>query len=637
MSRSPGEGFPARLDASPQQARDLLTARLNVVINKFADRDDLLLFCLWRDREEGEAPAWFDPTAGHVTINARVGLQGAAPREVNPLTRAGRRRHPEIVGLLAHEAAHAHSTAMSGEAQEFRDQVRAEDPVLLEVMTLLEEPRVEYRQVQRRPHDRHYLRAQSVMIDLAPFSVDADVPGLGRWPAASVALLVYGRADAGILTPYDAEHVRPALVDALGEQDFERLREVQSRAVCIEDGDLEGLLGCAREWLEVVGRPDRDMGVEDMLASLFGCSGGDAKPSSEAVAADTCEEDEWALSPGEETAASEADGGEAQDVLSGLGEGLKSLTVEVATEIADDVAAQDAAGAAQAAGQQNAEDRDAEARSQARQEMVAASVFDPDRGGSAPMLLSSRPPTSTERRLAREVGRALKRAQFRDRAITRHTSMAPPGRLNGRDAMLGEAQRSVGGLVTARPFHSKRARHAPEPPITLGVLADYSGSMRWGAKPLASVTWVFAHAMTYVTGTMASALFAEKVVPLNRPGELPSSVQEYEAQGGWENFGRAYDAINGALNLTRGQGVRVLVVLSDGLFVNQNAANARDEALVALRRAGVIVLWVGLPDRTDFPDNATPVPLPPSVRADVSGALVEAITTSVTDALRTLR
>lgn len=643
MSSDPStKSSPPEVDAATLRARTRLTTRLNTVINRFAARDDLLLFCLWRAAQDGEAPAWYDSTSRQVTLNAHVGLRGALPQQVNPLTRAGRRKHPEIIGLLAHEASHAHSTDMSDQAMELRSRVQAEDPLLLEVMTLLEEPRVEYRQVQRRPHDRYYLRAQSVMIDLAPFTVDADVaPELGRWRAASVTLLIYGRVDAGILTSYDAEHVRPALVEALGEEDFERLREIQRQAMRVEDGDLDGLLRRSRDWLEVVGRPGTGVGPEELLAllvALFGCHGvGDSDGGA------------WANTPSEETAAvapvdpqeaggdaGEGEGGDGPGVLSGIGAGLRDLSYEVATEVADGAAAEEAAETARAASKKSTKDRKDEAKKIARQEKVAASVFDPDKE-PAPALKDTRPPTTQERRLARQVGRALKQAQFRDRTVTKHASMTPPGRLNGRDAMLGEAQRSMGNLVTARPFHSKRKRHALEPPITLGVLADHSGSMGWASEALASVSWVFAHSMSYVTGTMASALFGAKVVSLTRPGQFPPRVQEYAANASWENFGRAYDAINGALHLTRGTGVRLLVVLSDGHFVNEDAIEARGVALRELARARVIVLWVGAPLSTQFPEDAIPVPIPMAQLASGNPELLtEIITNALTEALRRL-
>lgn len=612
---SPPLGREEALEQEELRARTTLTVRLNKVVNRFADRDDLLLYCLWRAPHPGEAPAWFDPRAKEITLNARIGLQGADPKAVNPLTRAGRRKHPEIVGLLAHEAAHTHSTDMSEGAIEFRKRVHAEDPLLLEVFTLLEEPRIEFRQVQRRPHDRYYLRAQSVMIDLAPFTVEAEREGgeeLDRWRSAMAALLVYGRVDAGILTSYDAEHVKPYLLNALGEDDFGALREVQGRALRLADGDLDGLLACSREWLGIVGRPGHEIALEallELLAALFGCSGsGDGESG---------DSEGWANDAASEAASAECSGdaggdGESQEsggeVLSGIGAALKSLSDEVATEVADEAEAQEAEEAAHAAGKEKARETIAEAKETARQEKVAASVFDPDRG-DLPALKGTRAPTSGERRMAREVGRTLQRAQFRDRTTTKYASVTPPGRLNGRDAMLGAAQKAQGNPVTARPFHSKRSRYAPEPPITLGLLADFSGSMGWASEALASVAWVFSHAMAHVSGTMASALFAEQVVPLTRPGERPPQVQEYAANGGWENFGRAYDAINGALNLTRGKGVRLLLVLSDGHFVNAAARKAQSEALRDLKRAGVIVLWAGIPLLTDFPEEAIPVQL----------------------------
>lgn len=636
-SDGPPQSAPASAeDAGPEElrARTVLTTRLNKVINRFAERDDLILYCLWRPPSDGEAPAWFDPRAREITLNAHVGLRGAQPKAVNPLTRAGRRRHPEIIGLLAHEASHAHSTDMSEVAHEFRQRVHAEDPLLVEVMTLLEEPRIEYRQVKRRPHDRYYLRAQSVMIDLAPFSVDASVaePSLDRWKAANVAVLVCGRVEAGILRSYDAQHLLPVLGEALGKGTLDQLREVLREVVRVEDGDLDGLLECARQWVQVVGRPPREESARGITPSLFGCGGAEGGS-------------EWANEPHEEASAGESGGdhgtaggedgegsGECSDpgVLTGLGAGLASLTSEVAIEIADDVSALEAAEAAQAARGEAAKARKKDAKDAAREKKVAASVFDPDKGDQ-PALRGTRSPTSDERRLAQEAGKALKRAQVRDRSVTKWSSETPPGRLDGREAMLGAAQRSMGMMATARPFQQRRSRHSPEPPITLGLLADYSGSMGWASGALASVTWVFAHAMTHVTGTMASALFASQVVPLSRPRELPSEVREYAANSGGHSFGRAYQAINGALQLTRGQGVRLLVVISDAHYGGGKNQDDLERALRDLKRAGVTVLWVGDIRRTDFPEDAVPVPMSPLLAG--SGGLAEYMTSTITDAL----
>lgn len=623
-------------DVGPEvlRARTVLTTRLNKVINRFADRDDLILYCLWRPPGHGEAPAWFDPRAREVTLNAHVGLRGSPPEVVNPLTRAGRRRHPEIVGLLAHEASHAHSTDMSEVAHEFRQRVHAEDPLLAEVMTLLEEPRIEYRQVKRRPHDRYYLRAQSVMIDLAPFSVDASAaqPSLDRWKAANVTLLVCGRVEAGILRSYDAQHLLPALGEVLGVEDLERLREVLREAVQVADGDLDGLLECARQWVQVVGRPPREESARSITPSLFGCGG---------------QEDAWANEPHEEAGeggegpgpagdgdseGGAEDGAEGSDpgVLTGLGAGLESITSEVATEIADDVSALEAAEAAQTARSEAAQTRKEDAKAAAREKRVAAAVFSSP-GDSHPALRGTRPPTSDERRMAQEAGRALKQAQFRERSVTKSASQTPPGRLDGREAMLGAAQRSMGMMATARPFQQRRSHHSPEPPITLGLLADYSGSMGWASGALASVTWVFAHAMTHVEGKMASALFASKVVPLSRPKELPPEVQEYTANSGGHSFGRAHQAINGALQLTRRRGVRLLVVVSDAHYGGGKDQHDLEGALRDLKRAGVVVLWVGDARGTDFPEDAVPVPMFP-LRKGQDG-LAEHMVSTITDAL----
>src|SRR5699024_11347886 len=88
-------------------------AKLNRIITPLAGRTDLLLECIWNaetDRAQPQAPAWFEPAACRATLNAPAVLGDTDPATVNPLTAAGRRQHPSVVGVCAHEAAHARST-----------------------------------------------------------------------------------------------------------------------------------------------------------------------------------------------------------------------------------------------------------------------------------------------------------------------------------------------------------------------------------------------------------------------------------------------------------------------------------------------------------------------------------------------
>lgn len=627
-------------DALLLRDRQRITTRLNTALGRFADRSDLMMSCLWRLPQHGEGLVWYSPEDKRVVVNATVALQGGLPESVNPLTWRGRRKNPGLVGLVVHGAAHSRCAAEGASIAEQRHALLATEPATSAAMGVLHEARVEWQQVQQRPADRHYLRAQSILVDLSAFQ--APPHGLPasdeRWHAAATVTTAFGRADAGILTPYDLDHLLSPSRSTFGAEATRLAREAQLEAMRLPDTDITQLVECARRLvasLELAPTPP------PLLAARTSTC---ANPDEGLIPLDHSQQEdrpdtEWAYeaeptSP-HSVEAPEEDPRKEAVVLSDIGAALQHMAAEIHVELEDEETVLSEADEASQAASVRSKQRAQEVKQHNRERQVAATVFDPDTQ-RAPMRRECRAPTNQERRLVRQVAKALREARFRDRSSVKFASQLPPGRLDGRDAMLGAAQRSMGSIVTARPFHGVRHRRSPEPPVTLGVLADFSASMGWASGAMASVSWMLAHALSSVGGTYASALFAESVVPLVRPGELPHRVQQYAATGGWEDFGRAWAAINGALNLTSGKGARVLVVLSDGFFTKPRAQRAQQDALSQLNRCGARVLWVGHEVLTMFPDGATQVPLRARGRRGAED-LVGAITEALADALRSLR
>lgn len=222
-------------------------------------------------------------------------------------------------------------------------------------------------------------------------------------------------------------------------------------------------------------------------------------------------------------------------------------------------------------------------------------------------------PTPQEHRLAKRTAAALTKLATVDRAVRRVRSELPPGRLDGREAMLRSAQQSLGMMPTARPFRQKRSRRVPDPPMRVGFIGDGSGSMKWSTRVLATTAWAFSNAMNYLDGDSAAVVFRERVVPLTRPGEVAKRVVEMPATAGGHNFRDAFRVIDGALNLTMGQGMRVLVVLSDGAYDAGQVTAARD-AVARMVRNGGQVLWICLEgDKSRVPPGALEVRLPQEV------------------------
>ena len=190
------------------------------------------------------------------------------------------------------------------------------------------------------------------------------------------------------------------------------------------------------------------------------------------------------------------------------------------------------------------------------------------------------------------------------------------------------AQRSLGMPVTAKPFRARVTRRAPEPPMTLAFAFDISGSMGWAEDVLASMAWSFSHASTYVKGRSASVLFGSKVHALVHPGRTPEKVREFNAHDGMEDFVGAFAALDGALNLVRGDGVRLLTVISDGYFGAAGQARGTQKAIDRFVRSGGQVLWIGQ-EGTHFPDKVIRVEINTREVAKVPDVVTAALTTAL--------
>jgi hypothetical protein len=82
------------------------------------------------------------------------------------------------------------------------------------------------------------------------------------------------------------------------------------------------------------------------------------------------------------------------------------------------------------------------------------------------------------------------------------------------------------------------------------------------------------------------------VFPTLKPGQHLENVNVYSAPEGTEKFDDAFRALDGSLNLLAGSGARLLVVVSDGHYTNDESDKAR-RWIQRCQQFGVAVLWVG--------------------------------------------
>jgi hypothetical protein len=567
--------------AEPCGAWLRLSATLTEEITDLAERDDLTVTCV--PGAGRGAPGCFVPALATVELDGNC--LGHDPATCDPSRPSDRDRYPVLWGVMVHEAAHARHSRWTTPAQ----QAAASAPAAhIEAAMALEESRVEAAQIRRRPADRRWLRASASQIILADFTAAPGSSGTGTttlrapmtpWDAARAAALLLARRDAGILDHDETATLAAAATKALGPSRLSALSAIWNIARVTADDDAEAMLELGRRWCNIVGADPDKPAPKAMEASSGGP--GDPSPLAKAI--------------------------------------ISTLAAVVRAD------ARLGTGASRS-GSERARQRREEKSARERATRAARHVFDrthADTGRRGPTAITgTRPPRPDEQAAARRLARELRAAAHRERATVTTTSATPPGRLRMRGALAADAQRAAGATQTAEPFTRTARRHVPTPPLRVAVACDVSGSMFALAGPVASAAWILARAASHVPDARsATVIFGAKVRPITSPGNAPKRVTEFTARDSTEQFTEALDALEAALDLTRPGAARLLVIVSDGIFTEQQRTlgQQRVNRLIA---AGCAVLWLALDEYTHPMDGAHRVTL--TDPADAAAAIGKA-------------
>jgi hypothetical protein len=453
------------------------------------------------------------------------------PGDCDPAIPADRERYPVTWGALIHECAHAAHTQVRIPPEERANWCQA--------ARQLEESRIEARQAGRRPADRRWLRASATKLILADFTAAGAEPASPREAGAAAALLL-AREDARILEPAETAPVAAKVEAAIGTENLARLQATWREFHATADDDLRTRTTLARRWCRILGL-DPDTAPPAPLIITIG---------------------------------------------SELAKALARAIEVIAEAVAADFAPPPPPFPPDAA-----DKREHEKARRGNAERAAREVF--GRRTRPRAVTGTRDPREEETAAARRLTRALREATAGERAAVTVTSKVPPGRLRMGKALAGKAQRAAGGVPTAEPFTHTRSRRVPAPPLRVGIACDISGSMGAFAGPVASAAWILARAAGHLPSALtASVLFGKGVYALTRPGERPAQVTDFSATASTESACRAIDALDGALDLASPGTARLLVIVSDAMFVAPGEPAGVQQRITRLHRAGcgVIIL-----------------------------------------------
>lgn len=537
-------------------------ARIGRLVNTWADRHDLVAYIGSKAAITQGAPALYTPATSEVEVNTEIAFAGATPEQIGDLTeRSQQFEFPKGTGAIFHEALHARfSTFDILQAQ------RDLTPLEWEGFYLLEEGRIEAFGVRLMPNNKAFLRACALGIVLGDLSeVDAEsissVRGVAKLMALSCA-----RVHAGVLSNEDIEPLTD-IFDVIAPKGlFAELRPLWTQFQILDPKfALPRMYDIARQWAEIITKYSEEAGEDAQSETGQPSEGGEGGKGSEEARQI------------------------ARQIMGALAEAAESAEFEASAEAMEQQTAEE--------NEEAVEQRASQAQSRKQAQQVASKVFSHASGPSevqrtSSRLQSERLPTPLERASAVRIGQALERAKYRDRIRTESASATPPGRLRTRAVVQGKAQRAQGVMDTTAPWNRVQRKHVDDPNLTIGVMVDISGSMRSAMEPLASAAWILSEATRRVHGRTAMVYYGDDVFPTLKAGQHLDKVRVYSASDSTEEFGKAFQALDGALDLLNGSGARLLVVVSDGHYTSDQQQIAED-FVKQCDRAGVAVLWLG--------------------------------------------
>jgi hypothetical protein len=561
-----------------------LAKRTEPFVEKLTGREDLAVVVKPdvrppADQKSDPIPGGvFFPSFARINLNPNLLFDSylSDVKFVDPTSIYSQRAFPRYIGTTVHESGHAKHSP------EFPAELAGN---VLGWAKALEETRSEGKILQMFPQYVSYIKAIVKTIVSRGFISDPSIHDNGtgliqRYNIANTALLVMAREDIGVFNAGELTNAEAVCRKTLGNKDYNALREIWLEAQELEDNQIDRLIELA-EAIQKMIDPNDELTNANQYADLLPCGayiqGGDTR----------VDPNQNNSSPAPSFTAD----------FDQIMEDVQNASIEAEKEIRSQ-------GTSAIPPKRNIQEEN-----QAHRERIKQSVDNFNRNsasygrGWANPNLNIIAPTAKDISRSRAMTEALRKAQYREVSKTFNNSELPPGRLIIREAMNRDAQIASGQAITATPWKQVRRREVDNPPITLAVASDISGSMSVYQREVSSFTWAVSIAVKQLMGSSGAVAWNGKSFPLFQPNRVDQSkLPYYSAAGGSDGCPEAIRTLDGLMNLSFGTGVRVLAVITDGELPS-HALIQKEIDLLAQR--GVIILWI-LTTRNGFqPKNAT--------------------------------
>lgn len=538
-------------------------SQIGRLVNDWSWRSDLAVYG-GEDSAEGQAVAAFYHDIAEIEINLPKAFGTATRPETigNFYERGTHYEFPMTTGIIYHEALHARHT--NWDFPILKEQL---DDTEARAFMLLEESRIEARGVIEKPENKLFLRASALEMALEEVNEQTlSEMGGETWQVAQLAGLSLARYDARILERDDVMDIYKIVVANLGEDLYKELRLVWTEFQTLTGKEQDRAIQLAKKWVELLRQADPE-----------------GEPTGGGSVFEESEDESGEGESGEGSGVSES----VQKLLEKLSE--SALNAELSAN--DELAEQEK----QEKWKEESKARQTETQNRNQKQHKAKQIFDKSHNetgsGSNSRIHERRVPTGAERASAVSIAKELEKAKYRERSVHTRKTQMPMGKLAMRNAIQNKALESMGKRGELPEWKHKTRKHTDDPTLRLGVMVDISGSMGSAMVAMGQTAWIMSEAGRRIQAKTAMVYYGSGVFPTLRVGQRLSEVSIYTAPDGTEKFGEAWEALDGELGLTFGDGVRMLVIVSDGQYTGKERENAI-KALAECRQAGVAVLWI---------------------------------------------
>lgn len=554
-------------------------AQIGRLVNEWSFRGDLVVN-LGETTSDPKVAALFNPASAEIEVNTVKAFGRLCdPDDIVDMTnRSTQFNYPVATGAIFHEALHARFSRW--DIKSAHDTLGRRE---FESLILLEESRIESLGVRLMPSNRLFLRSSAMEIVLADLDDDYLSKIETAYGAGYLAGLTLARVDAGVLEPSDISSINEVLTTILGEDVIAQLREVWLEFQAHEDArNVQPLYDLATRWVEILEQVRKERGESEQEQPNYSCGHAEESQSGSGESGD-------GESDGESQNKSEGLGALIAQMREALEEAKDSVQISASAEIEDQRESEEWREQAQKSAEKG--------KQKTENEKVAKEVYGVGTGpapdsATTSILAEVRKPNADERASAVKVARLLERAKYRERSAVEINSVIPAGRLRTRAVIQNKAMESRGLRPSAEPWRTTKRKHTETPELKVGVLVDISGSMRSAMNPMATTAWVLSEAVRRVQGKASMVYYGSSVFATLKPGQHLENVNVYTATDHTEKFDRAFKALDGAMNLVNGNGARLLVVVSDGQYSDDERKAAR-RWIQTCDKNGVAVLWIG--------------------------------------------